>query len=212
MTKGAPDSGLVCVVDDDAAVREALASLLRACGFRVETFDSAEAFTQRRGEEVPTCVLLDVRMPGMSGLELQRQLAQRREPVGIVFITAHGDIPMAVEAVKAGAIEFLVKPFDDRQLAAAVQAALQASAAARRQRDATADLRRRLRTLTPREREIAELIVAGLRNKQVAARLNISEITVKVHRHNVMAKMGANSLAQLVAAFERLRDEPGRAD
>lgn len=196
---------LVCVVDDDAAVREALGGLLRAYGFRVETFDSAEAFLRQPRAEVPTCVVLDVRMPGMSGLELQRHLAQRQEPIGVVFITAHGDIPMAVAAVKAGAIEFLVKPFDDRQLAAAVEAALRTSAAARLQRAASSDLLARVQTLTAREREVAELIVAGLRTKQVAGRLGITEITVKVHRHNAMSKMGAKSLAELVAMFERLR-------
>jgi FixJ family two-component response regulator len=199
------ERALVCVVDDDASVREALGSLLRVLGFRVGTFDSAEAFLAQSRPHVPTCLILDVRMPGISGLELQRQLRQRLEPIGVVFITAHGDIPMAVEAVKGGAVEFLTKPFDESQLRQAVESALRMSADALGEREERSELLARLRTLTPREREIAELVVAGLRNKQVAARLGISEITVKVHRHSVMAKMGAASLAQLVAAFERLR-------
>jgi RNA polymerase sigma factor (sigma-70 family) len=197
---------LVFVVDDDLSVREALSSLMRSVGLGVETFASAAEFLVRVGQPIagPACLVLDVRMPGLSGLELQRQLARAESPLPIVFITGHGDIPMTVRAIKAGAVEFLPKPFRDQDLLDAIEQSLTLARSAQRTQEATRALRQRFEALTPREKEVLELMVQGLRNKQSADRLGITEVTVKVHRHNIMEKMQARSLPALVSMCERL--------
>jgi FixJ family two-component response regulator len=195
---------LVFVVDDDPSVREGLSSLLRSVGLHVRTFTSAEEFLRHPRPEVPACVVLDVRMPGLSGLELQRELATSAEGLPIIFITGHGDIPMTVRAMKAGAVEFLPKPFRDQDLLDAIQQALERNRIAKQQRAALADLRARYELLTGREREVLVLVAHGMTNKQVAARLGISEITVKVHRGHLMRKMKAGSLPELVRIHEQL--------
>ena len=197
---------VVFIVDDDASVREALSSLLRSTGLQVETFDSAQAFQRHPRPDAAACLVLDVRMPGLSGLDLQHILAESGQPLPIVFITGHGDIPMTVLAMKAGAVEFLPKPFRDHDLLAAVAHALERDVAARLQRADIGELQRRRDALTPRENEVMKLVVKGLLNKQVAAELGVSEITVKVHRRQVMGKMKASSVAELVRTVQRLED------
>jgi FixJ family two-component response regulator len=198
-----PDK-LVFVVDDDAPLRESLADLLRSIGLSVETFPSAQEFLQSKRPDVPSCLVLDVRLKGLSGLDLQKRLIAGDIEIPIVFITGHGDIPMAVQAMKAGAVEFLRKPFREQDLLDAIQQALERDRDGREQRAEIAKLRKRFDSLTPREREVMTLVVAGLLNKQVAGELGTSEASVKVHRQHVMEKIGADSLAKLVRMADKI--------
>lgn len=198
-----PDS-IVYVVDDDSSVREAIKSLIMSVGLRVETFGTAQEFLKSTRLDAPGCVVLDVRLPGLSGLDLQRELAAHGINLPVIFITGHGDIPMSVRAMKAGALEFLTKPFRDQDLLDAIQQALERDRSARQQRSETAELRERFDSLTAREREVMGLVVSGLLNKQIAGELGTSEVTIKIHRSQVMKKMDAGSLAELVRMTEKL--------
>lgn len=204
MSTPAPQS-TVFVIDDDPAVREGLSSLLRSTGLRVVEFESARGYLDATVDVDPSCLVLDVRMPGMTGLELQRELVQRGGTTPIVFITGHGDIPMAVSAMKLGAIEFLPKPFREHDLLDAVWAAVRRDDEAKEARGVVDAIAARYETLTDREREVLGPIVDGRLNKQVGAVLGVSEQTVKVHRHNIMRKMEAASLPDLVRMIELLR-------
>ncbi|WP_404479348.1 response regulator transcription factor [Novosphingobium sp. BL-52-GroH] len=206
---GEPTPALVCVLDDDAEVRSGIGSLLRSSGFDVALFASTAEFLSAGVPDVASCLVLDIRLSGENGLEFQERLAAEGKVIPVILVTGHGDIPMTVRAMRAGAVDFLPKPFDDEQLICAVRAALEADRARRALQDEASTLREAHRSLTPREREIMALVVTGLMNKQVAARLALSEITVKIHRGNVMRKMQAQSLADLVRMAERLgiRDE-----
>ncbi|MCI0996842.1 response regulator transcription factor [Pseudomonas corrugata] len=206
---GSKDS-MVFVVDDDASIRNALSNLLRSVGIRVETFASTAEFLQQPKADCASCLVLDVRLQGSSGLDFQRWLAESDSNIPIIFITGHGDIEMSVKAMKAGAVDFLAKPFREQDLLDAVTAALQADTQRREIRRQSADLRAHYQTLTAREKEVMAFAVKGLMNKQIAGQMNLSEITVKIHRAHAMKKMHAKSFADLVRMAESLGAGPSR--
>jgi len=198
------EHAIVAVIDDDQSVREALRGLLETVALKVELFVSVEDFLKRDHSHAPDCIVLDVRLPGPSGLDFQATLASANIHTPIVFITGHGDIPMSVRAMKAGAIEFLTKPFRDQDLLDAVQGGIERVRARRAEEQLTTALRKRFASLTPREQEIMALVAAGRLNKQIAGQIGISEVTARVHRNQVMQKMGARSLADLVRMADKL--------
>jgi RNA polymerase sigma factor (sigma-70 family) len=195
---------IVFVVDDDASIREALEDLFESGGLQVALFGSATAFLESQLPDIPSCLVLDVRLPGLSGLEFQAELSRANIHVPIIFITGHGDIPMSVRAMKAGAVEFLTKPFRDQDLLEAVHTAIERDRARRERENSIAALKTRFASLTAREKEVIAYVSGGLPNKQIAAEMGISEVTVKVHRRNIMQKMNARSLAELVRMADLL--------
>jgi FixJ family two-component response regulator len=210
MTEMAEANPIVFVVDDDASVRDAIGNLLESIGVRAQMFSSTEEFMQARRPEAPGCLVLDVRLPGKSGLEFQEELEKAGLEIPIIFITAHGDIPMTKRAMKAGAIEFLTKPFEKKDLLDAIAHGLERDRLRRQERADLSILQSRLDELTPREREVMDLVVAGLINKHIASQFGLSEVTVKIHRGRVMQKMQAASLADLVRIAEKLKRPPRR--
>jgi FixJ family two-component response regulator len=208
MTKGA--ESMVFVIDDDALIRDGIRSLIHSVGLRATTFASGQEFMKASRPDVPSCLVLDVRMPGLSGLDLQRQLVEEGRPVPIIFITGHGDIPMTVRAMKDGAAEFLTKPVRGQDLLDAIHKALEIDRKRRAERAEMQEMTLRFERLTPRERQVLALVVEGLLNKQIADELGMSELTVKTHRAHVMEKTGAESLAHLVRMAEKIRSSAQR--
>ena len=195
---------IIAIVDDDPSVREGLQSLIRSVGWAVETFASAQEFLERPRAEAPSCLVLDLQLPGLSGLDLQKRMAEVGLEIPIVFLTGHGDIPASVQAMKAGAVEFLTKPFDEQDLFRAMQEAIERDRHSRQQHAKMHELQRRYESLTAREQEVMQHVISGLLNKQIAAELKISEFTVKIHRGHVMRKMRADSVADLVRMADHL--------
>ncbi len=208
MTAGAP---VVFVIDDDPSVRSSLKFLLSTVGLQVESLDSADSFLHKKPPDVPSCLVLDVRMPGLSGLDFQHELARRHIHIPVVFLTGHGDIPMTVRAMKAGAVEFLTKPFRDQDLLDAVRVALERDRARREQEKEVADLQRRYDSLTSREQQVISMLVSGMLNKQIAGQLGTAESTVKVQRSRAMEKMHAESLVDLVRMIEKIKGPSEKA-
>ena len=198
------EEAVVFVIDDDASVRDALEDLLRSVGLRAELFGSAQDFIQSKRPDAPACIVLDVRLPGPSGLEFQRALIDSGIRLPVIFISGHGDIPMSVRAMKSGAVEFLTKPLHEQALLDAIQAGIERDRVRREEEGAVAELRNRFESLTPRERQVLTLVVTGRRNKQIAAQAKLSEMTVKVHRSQIMRKMQAKSLVDLVRMADKL--------
>ena len=189
---------MVFVVDDDASMRGAVSNLIRSVGFQVEAFTSAQEFLASTRPDTPCCLILDVRLPQVSGLDIQAELTKAQIHIPIIFVTGHGDVPMSVKAMKAGAVEFLTKPFRDQDLLDAVKVALERSRVSRTNEKAISELKTKFQTLTPREQQVMAWVTGGYLNKQIAAEIGVTEITVKVHRGNVMRKFGTKSLAELV--------------
>jgi FixJ family two-component response regulator len=204
MRESRESNAIIAIVDDDSSAREGLESLIQSAGWRAETFASAQDFLDRPGAEAPSCLVLDLQLPGLSGLDLQKRMSEVGLEIPIVFLTGHGNIPASVKAMKAGAVEFLTKPFDEEELLQAIQEAIQRDRRTRQRHAELRELRDRYESLTTREQQVMQQVVSGLLNKQIAAELNITEFTVKIHRGHVRRKMRADSLADLVRMADHL--------